>query len=140
MKSVVVYKTRPDGVARVLDLLRQQGLHPTQMDSPDSVLLHAAKGTYLVRISVPKDEAQQATTVLANWERSLAPDIERHTRSLRAHLAYSIMVTVSIGLAGHFMGMSVPDNVGWLVLLWLVSFVLFANGEAIGRAIRHSRK
>ena len=131
MNRVVVYKTQPETVPQVLHLLRQQGMHPTSLDNPDSIIMYASKGTYLVRISVPEEEVQQAQTILSNWEKSHNPDIELQIRSLRTHFIYSILVTIIIGLIGYFTGNITFDNIGWLTLVWLVSFILIANGKRI---------
>lgn len=130
MNMVTVYKTTPDHVAVIINLLKRNGLNPVSLDNPDPTLLYASKGTVRVRIAVPKDQAGQARKVLTDWERSAKTSVGAITQSLRMQFLLSILITAFF--AGIFiLTKTIEDLFVHLLFIWFVSFVLIANLDRI---------
>ena len=87
MQQVIVYKARPESVLKILGLLRQAGLNPVALDNPDGTQQAYSGFNYLVRIAVPEDEAHKARSILAEWEKSVRPTLDRISHQCSIRLA-----------------------------------------------------
>ena len=67
MDMVVVYKANPESLQTVLGLLRKDGFHPATLENPSSAPVRSG-GTYLISITVPRDEVAGAKSVLRKWD------------------------------------------------------------------------
>ena len=127
----VVYRVYPEHVSEVLDLLRQSHCNPVALDNPDSVNLYASKGTYQIRIAVDPQQVERATAILNEWEKSRREKVGIHSRTLGRDLLISVLVTLLLGACGFLMGVLSLENITWLPLVWLASFVLISNSKSL---------
>jgi hypothetical protein len=128
MNMVVVYKANPESVQTVLGLLRKEGFNPTTLENPSSaaVLSGAGKATYLISITVPREEAEGANSVLRKWEKAWQSEVKQTTGKLAGPLLFSAMVVAVLAIIFLFMGI-LWDNVALLFVIWLVVFALLAK-------------
>ncbi|MHC4537594.1 MAG: hypothetical protein ACYS6K_26980 [Planctomycetota bacterium] len=128
MSIVVVYKANPESVQTVLGLLRKSGFNPTTLENPSSaaVLSGAGKATYLISISVPREEAEGAKSVLRKWDNTRQSEVKQTTGKLTGPLLFSAMVVAVLAIIFLFIGI-LWDNVALLFVIWLVVFALLAK-------------
>jgi hypothetical protein len=133
MPPVVVYKTHPGSVTAVVARLRQAGLHPEVLDEPGLTVVYAAKGTYLVRIAVPAEEAQRARETLAELDAAAAPRVEALTRRL-VHALVSGIVAAGVAAGAFRVGLGSWEKVPWafVALVGGATFLLVANRRRPG--------
>ena len=126
MQQVIVYKARPEAVARILGLLRKEDLNPVALDNPDGTQQLYSGFTYLVRIAVPKDEADKARSVLAQWEEHEKPTVNRLSRQFSIQIAYALLGLGIIYGIFLFLGQwSVLEMLAFVLVLLGFSFYLF---------------
>ncbi len=128
MDSVVVYKANPESLQTVLGLLRKEGFNPTTVENPSSaaVLSGAGKATYLISVTVPRDEAAGAKSVLRKWDEVRQSEVKQTTGKLAGPLLLSVMVVAVLAIIFLFLGI-LWDNVPLLFVIWLVVFALLAK-------------
>ena len=128
MDIVVVYKVNPESLQTVLGLLRKEGFNPATLENPSSgaVLSGAGKATYLISITVPRDEAAGAKSVLRKWDETRQSEVKQTTGKLAGPLLFSVMVVVVLAVIFLFLGI-LWDNVPLLFVIWLVVFALLAK-------------
>ena len=128
MNMVVVYKANPESVQTVLGLLRKEGFTPTTLENLSSaaVLSGAGHATYLISITVPREEAEGAKSVLKKWDKARQSEAEQMTGKLAGPLLFSAMVIAMLAIIFLFMGI-LWDNVALLFVIWLVVFALLAK-------------
>ena len=93
----VIYKARHESVSRIVRLLEKEGFSPTVLDHPDTTYVYASRCTQLIRIAVPPTEAPGARSLLARWEKTTGPSVDRLARTFSTQLIYSILATVLFG-------------------------------------------
>jgi hypothetical protein len=125
MDMVVVYKANPESVQTVLGLLRKEGFNPTTLENASSAPVRSG-ATYLFSVSVPRDEAEGAKSVLRKWDESRQPEVEQMTVKLAGPLLFSIMVVAVLAIIFLSLGI-LWDNVPLLFVIWLVVFALLAK-------------
>jgi len=125
MDLVVVYKANSESVQTVLGLLRKHGFNPATMENPSSALVRSG-GTYLISVTVPRDEVTGAKSVLNKWDEARQSEVGQTTGKLAGALIFSAMVVVVLAVIFLFLGI-LWDNVPLLFVIWLVVFVLLAN-------------
>ena len=125
MDMVVVYKANPESVQTVLGLLRKEGFNPTTMENPGSAPVRSG-ATYLISVTVPREEAAGAKSVLSKWDEARQAEVEQATGKLAGPLLFSIMVVAVLTIIFLFMGI-LWDNVPLLFIIWLVVFALLAK-------------
>ncbi len=125
---VVVYKANPESVQTVLGILRKEGFNPTTLENPSSaaVLSGAGKATYLISVTVPRDEATGAKSVLSKWDKARQSEVKQTTGKLAGPFLFSIMVVAVLAIIFLFLGI-LWDNVPLLFVIWLVVFALLAK-------------
>ena len=128
MDSVVVYKANPESLQTVLGLLRKEGFNPTTLENPSmpAILGGAGEGTYLISITVPREEATGAKSLLSKWDEARQSEVEQATGKLTGALLFSVMVIAVLAIIFLFMGI-LWDNVPLLFAIWLVVFALLAK-------------
>ena len=128
MDSVVVYKANPESVQTVLGLLRKEGFNPATVENPSmpAILGGAGEGTYLISITVPREEATGAKSLLSKWDEARQSEVEQATGKLTGALLFSVMVIAVLAIIFLFMGI-LWDNVPLLFVIWLVVFALLAK-------------
>ena len=128
MDSVVVYKANPESLQTVLGLLRKEGFNPATVENPSlpAILGGAGEGTYLISITVPREEATGAKSLLSKWDEARQSEVEQATGKLTGALLFSVMVIAVLAIIFLFMGI-LWDNVPLLFVIWLVVFVLLAK-------------
>ena len=128
MNMVVVYKTNPESVQTVLGLLRKEGFNPATLENPSTaaVLSGAGHATYLISITVPKEQAEGARSVLRKWDKARQSDTEQITGKLAGPLLFSAMVVAVLVIIFLLTGI-LWDNVALLFVIWLAVFVLLAK-------------
>jgi hypothetical protein len=133
MPPVVVYKAHPGSVSAAVTRLRQAGLHPEVLDEPGPTVLYAAKGTYLVRIAVPAEEADAARELLAEMDAAAAPRVEALTRKLVRALVSGI-VAAGVAAGAFRIGLGNWEEVPWafVALVGGATFILVANRRQPG--------
>jgi hypothetical protein len=125
MDVVVVYKANPESVQTVLGLLRKEGFNPATLESPSSALVRSG-GTYLISVTVPRDKAAGAKSVLSKWDEARQSEVKQMSGKLAGALLFSIMVVAVLAIIFLFMGI-LWDNVPLLFVIWLVVFALLAK-------------
>jgi hypothetical protein len=125
MEFVVVYKTNPESLQTVLGLLRKEGFNPATMENPGVAPVRTG-GTYLISITVPRDEAEGAKSVLRKWDQAHQTEVVQITRKLAGPFLFSVMVAVVSAIIFLFLGI-LGDNVPLLFVIWLVVFALLAK-------------
>jgi len=125
MNMVVVYKANPESLQTVLGLLRKEGFNPATLENPGSAPVRSG-ATYLISVTVPRDEALGAKSVLSKWDEARQSEVEQATRKLAGSLLFSVMVVAVLAFIFLFMGI-LWDNVPLLFVIWLVVFVLLAK-------------
>ena len=128
MDFVVVYKANPESLQTVLGILRKEGFNPATLENPSSaaVLSGAGKATYLISITVPRDEAAGAKSVLSKWDQAQQSEVKQTTGKLAGALIFSVMVVAVLAVIFLFLG-TLWDNVPLLFVIWLVVFALLAK-------------
>ena len=128
MDFVVVYKANPESLQTVLGLLRKEGFNPTTLENPSmpAILGGAGEGTYLISITVPREEATGAKSLLSKWDEARQSEVEQATGKLTGALLFSVMVIAVLAIIFLFMGI-LWDNVPLLFAIWLVVFALLAK-------------
>ena len=128
MDSVVVYKANPESLQTVLGLLRKEGFNPATVENPSmpAILGGAGEGTYLISITVPREEATGAKSLLSKWDEARQSEVEQATGKLTGALLFSVMVIAVLAIIFLFMGI-LWDNVPLLFAIWLVVFALLAK-------------
>ncbi len=125
MEMVVVYKTNPESVQTVLGLLRKEGFNPATLENPGLAPVRSG-GTFLVSVTVPRDEAGGAKSILRKWDEAQQSEIEKTTSKLAGPLLFSVMVIIVLTIIFLFLGI-LWDNVPLLFVIWLVVFALLAK-------------
>ena len=125
MDSVVVYKANPESVQTVLGLLRKEGFNPTTLENPGLAPIRTG-GTYLISITVPRDEVAGAKSILRKWDQTQQSEIEKATSKLAGPLIFSVMVIAVLTIIFLFLGI-LWNNLPLLFVIWLVVFVLLAK-------------
>ena len=128
MDFVVVYKANPESLQTVLGLLRKEGFNPATVENPSmpAILGGAGEGTYLISITVPREEATGAKSLLSKWDEARQSEVEQATGKLTGALLVSVMVIAVLAIIFLFMGI-LWDNVPLLFAIWLVVFALLAK-------------
>ena len=128
MNMVVVYKANPGLVQIVLGLLRKEGFNPTTLENPSTgaFLSGAGHATYLISITVPREEAEGAKSVLSKWDNTRQSEAEQITGKLAGPLLFSAIFIALLAIIFLFMGILL-DNVSLLFVIWLVLFALLAK-------------
>ena len=124
MDMVVVYKANPESVQTVLGLLRKEGFNPATLENPSSSLVRSG-GTYLISITVARDEVTGAKSVLSKWDAARQSQVEQATGKLAGPFLFSVMVVAVLAIIFLFLGI-LWDNVPLLFVIWLVVFALLA--------------
>jgi len=125
MDNVIVYKTNPESLQTVLGLLRKEGFNPATLENPGLAPVRSG-GTYLISVTVPRDEATGAKSVLRKWDEAQQSEIETTTRKLAGPFLFSVMVVAVLAIIFLFMGILL-ENVPLLFVIWLIVFALLAN-------------
>ena len=125
MDNVIVYKTNPESLQTVLGLLRKEGFNPATMENPGLAPVRTG-GTHLINITVPREEATGAKSVLRKWDQARLSEIEKNTSKLAGPLLFSVMVVAVLTIIFLFLGI-IWDNVALLFVIWLVVFAVLAN-------------
>jgi len=125
MDMVVVYKANPDSVQTVLGLLRKEGFNPATMENPSSAPVRSG-GTYLISVTVPRDQAEGAKSVLSKWDEARQSEVQQTTGKLAGPLLFSVMFVAVLAVIFLFMGILL-DAAPLLFVIWLVVFALLAK-------------
>lgn len=125
MDNVVVYKANSESLQTVLGLLRKEGFNPATLENPGLAPVRSG-GSYLISVTVPKDEAAGAKSVLRKWDEARQLDIEKTTSKLAGPLLFSVMVVIVLAIIFLFLGI-LWDYVPLLFVIWLVIFALLAK-------------
>jgi hypothetical protein len=125
MDMDVVYKANPESLQTVLVLLRKEGFNPATVENPGSTLVRSG-GSYLISITVPRDEVAGAKSVLSKWDEARQSEIKEATGKLAGPLLLSAMIIGVLTIIFLFLGI-LWDNVPLLFVIWLVVFALLAK-------------
>jgi len=125
MDMVVVYKANPESLQTVLGLLRKEGFNPATVENPGSTLVRSG-GSYLISITVPRDEATGAKSVLSKWDEARQSEIKETAGKLAGPLLLSAMIIGVLTIIFLFLGI-LWDNVPLLFVIWLVVFAILAK-------------
>jgi hypothetical protein len=122
---VVVYKANPESVETMLGLLRKEGFNPEMLENINPASLRSG-GSYLISITVPRDEAAGAKSVLKKWDDAQQSEVKKTTSNLAGPLIFSVMVIAVLTIIFFFLGI-LWNNVPLLFVIWLVVFALLAR-------------
>jgi hypothetical protein len=125
MDMVIVYKANPESLQTVLGLLRKEGFNPATLENPGLAPVRTG-GTYLISVTVPREETAGAKSVLRKWDEARQLEMEKTTKKLAGPLLLSAMVVVVLVIIFLFLG-NLWDNVPLLFVIWLVVFALLAK-------------
>ena len=109
----------------MLGLLRKDGFNPATLENPGLAPVRSG-GTYLISVTVPRDEAAGAKSVLRKWEQTRQSEVKETTVKLTGPFLFSVMVVAVLALIFLFLGI-LWDNVPLLFVIWLVVFGLLAK-------------
>jgi len=126
-KWTVVYRVSPEGLDQLMLLLRKAGFNPTTLDVPGSVSIYAAGRSYLIRIAVPAEEAEDARSVLAEWEKYCKPKVDSLSRQVRRHVLAAFLPTLAVAAMLALADRWRAEFLGILGGVWVLSFVIIAN-------------
>jgi len=129
----VVYRVSPEGLGQLMLLLRKAGFNPTTLDDPGSVSIYASGRSYLIRVAVPAEEAEDARYVLAEWEKYCKPKVESLSRQVRRQALAAFLPTVAVAAMLLLADRWRAEFLGILGGVWFLSFLIIAN---IGRIHR----
>ncbi|MHC4434646.1 MAG: hypothetical protein ACYTBS_22635 [Planctomycetota bacterium] len=132
MDTVVVYKANPESLQKVLGLLRKEGFNPTTLENRVSATdLHGAgRATYLISVTVPRDEASGAASVLRKWDKDRQSEVKEMTGQLAGPFIFSALVVAVLAIVLLLFGIFL-DAVALLPVVWIVVFALAANAGKI---------
>ncbi|MHC4168253.1 MAG: hypothetical protein ACYSWQ_14955 [Planctomycetota bacterium] len=132
MDAVVVYKTNPESLQKVLGLLRKEGFSPTTLENPASgATLHGAgRATYLISVAVPRSEAAGAASVLRKWDKARQSEVSEMTGKLGGPFILSVMVVAALAIVLLLFGVLL-DAVALLPVVGILVFALAANAGKI---------
>ena len=122
---VVVYKVNFESLQTILGLLRKEGFNPATLENPGLAPVRSG-GTYLISVTVPRDEAAGAKSVLRKWDQARLAEVEKTTGRLVGPLLFSVMVIIGLTIIFLFLGI-LSDNVPLLFVIWLVVFAVSAK-------------
>ena len=125
MDNVVVYKGNSESLQTVLGMLRKEGFNPATLENPGLAPVRTG-GTYLISVTVPREEAAGAKSVMRKWDEARQLEIEKTTSKLAGPLLLSALFIVVLTIIFLFLGI-LWDNVPLLFVIWLVVFVLLAK-------------
>jgi hypothetical protein len=125
MDMIVVYKANPESLQAVLGLLRKEGFNPATLENPGLAPVRTG-GTYLISVTVPRDEVAGAKSVLRKWDQTQHSEIEKTTKKLAGPLLLSTFAVAVLTIIFLFLGILL-DNVPLLFVIWLVIFALLAK-------------
>jgi hypothetical protein len=125
MDVVVVYKANPESLQTLLGLLRKEGFNPATLENPSSVPVRSG-GTYLISVTVPRDQAAGAKSILSKWDEARQSEVKQTTGKLAGALIFSVMVVAVLAVIFLFLGI-LWDNAPLLFVIWLVVFALLAK-------------
>ena len=137
MDNIVVYKANIESLDVVLGLLRKEGFSPTTLEDP-AIIPYRGTSRHVIHVSVPRDQAPGAASVLRKWDEAQESDIKEKTGALAGPLLFSTMVTIGLALIFLFFGILL-EAVALLFCIWLVVFVLAANAEKITRIVKRHK-
>ena len=86
MNTVVVYKSSPEYVDRIVNLLRKNGIDPVILDRPSAISLWVSKGTYRIRIAVPENQKIAALKIIAKEDAISNDRVKQLTRTVNRDL------------------------------------------------------
>ena len=138
MDTVVIYKANIDSAEQIIQLLRKEGFNPTIFEDPGSIApytgraYHYVRGTCLMSIAVPREEARAAASVLHNWDIAKESKVREITNSLRKSFLYATAITAVLAIIFLFLGI-LSNASPLLFLAWLVLFALIANADRLRR-------
>ena len=125
MDMVVVYKANPESLQTVLGLLRKEGFNPATLENPGLAPVRSG-GTYLISVTVPREEAAGAKSVLRKWDQAHESQVKQTTGKLAGALIFSVMVVAVLAVIFLFWGILL-DAAPLLFVIWLVVFALLAK-------------
>ena len=138
MDSVVVYKANLDSLQTVLGLLRKEGFNPITLENPNIGAVLRGRGTYLVSIMVPRDQARGAKAVLRKWEQAKQSEVKKITGKLAGPFLLSVTTVALLAVIFLFFGI-LSDAAPLLFVIWLVVFALAANAEKIAEKAKERK-
>ena len=140
MDAVVVYKSNPESLQKVLELLRKEGFSPATVENPgiEANLYGAGRASYLISITVPRSEAAGAKSVLRRWDKARQSNVNEMTGRLAGPFIFSIIVACVIALILFVSGI-LWDAVALVFVAWIVVFALAANADRIKLKVRRSK-
>jgi len=125
MDMVVVYKANSESLQTVLGLLRKEGFNPATIENPGLAPVRSG-GTYLISVTVPREEVAGAKSFLRKWDQARQSEIKKTTSKLAGPLLLSAMVIVVLTIIFLFLGI-LWDTVPLLFVIWLIVFALLAK-------------
>jgi hypothetical protein len=125
MDSAVVYKANPESLQTVLGILRKEGFNPATLENTNPAQVRSG-GTYLISITVPRDEVAGARLILKKWDDAQQSEVKKTTSKLAGPLIFSVMVIAVLTIIFLFLGI-LWNNVPLLFVIWLVVFALLAR-------------
>ncbi len=130
MDTVVVYKANRESVAEIIRLLRREGFTPVTLENPSPTVIYASGYRYLISIAVPRDQVPGAKSVLRRWDQARRPEVEKLTGGLSSQFLKSLLLLVPFVVVFWCFGI-LADFASVLTVIWIVLFVLIANGQWI---------
>lgn len=127
--DIVVYKANPQSLQAVLGFLRKQGFNPTTLENPSNITAYR-KSTCLISITVPRDEAPGARSLLRKWDQARELEVGKMTSKLAGPFLCSVAIVVVLAFIFLFFGI-LSDAAALLPVIGLVVFALMANAGKI---------
>lgn len=121
MKNSVVYKSSPENVNHVVNILRKNGIDPIILDDPSVIVLWTSKDTYRVRIAVPENQKIAALDVIAKESNLSKNRVKELTHAVNLDLLKALLVYIFICFLFFLIGGEwETSNFGWSFILTIV--------------------
>ena len=121
MKNSVVYKSSPENVNHVVNILRKNGIQPIILDDPSVIVLWTSKDTYRVRIAVPENQKIAALDVIAKESNLSKNRVKKLTHAVNLELLKALLVYIFICFLFFLIGGEwETSNFGWSFILTIV--------------------
>jgi hypothetical protein len=124
----VIYRCFPDDAPQVMLLLQREGLSPTQIDHPGTLMRYVSLWTVKVRLTVPAGQEDRAREIIQEMTMRQSRAVEQIDREIRRHFL----------IGGALFGLT-------LLVLFLIyremtyGLTLLAGAVAVGAIVLWSR-
>ena len=138
---VVVYEAVPPLAKQAAAILGKGGLQPIVVEKESPQALYTGhddiEPAQLVSVTVAREEAQWARSLLAKWDKTCSENVAGLSRTVKVQALISISVTAAVAGLLHVCGRLGVGTTLVLAGIWALVFALLANAE---QSSQHRKK